>query len=141
MMDFEAWFLGDKDAIRFAKQVWIVAQSWDDVVDEGDTTSANDVFQWMSFGRFKEPFFVRFMPEMQTAMLMVYLAWRDATVLECESKASCEKAYVLRAMIYQLWGLMAHLIGGEAHSRDIGPEIWRSYGETLEDLLKEFNHA
>lgn len=141
MIDFDAWFLGDGDAVKFARQMWTACQDWDDVIDEGETQKANDVYQWMAFGRFKEPFFVRHGAEMQTAMLMMYLAWRDANVLEKESRASCEKAYVLRAQIYQVWVLMAHLIGGEEHSRVVGPQIWRCYDESLADLLKEFGHA
>lgn len=137
----QKWFLGDPDAINFASQLWEAAQVWDDVIDDGRTDLANDVYQWLAFGIHNDPFFQRHHAWLRPAMLQMYLNWRDANVLERANPADAEKAWMLRAGIWGVFSLIAWLVGGEAHSRKVGPEIWRSYGEQKQDILKEFGHA
>ena len=137
----QKWFLGDSEAINFASQLWEAAQVWDDVIDEGQTERANDVYQWLAFGVQNDPFFQKHHFWLRPAMLQMYLNWRDANVLEQSGPADAEKAWMLRAGIWGVFSMIAWIVGGEAHSRKVGPEIWRSYGESKQDLLREFGHA
>lgn len=126
------WFRGDAAAIEFAEQLWDVMQRWDDVLDEGAVDKANDVFQWLGFGMNYLPFFARYETLLRPAMLLAYLGWRDANELELSGDpADDEKAFMLRAGIYDVYALMAWIIGGETHSRAVGPEIRRAYAERL----------
>ena len=134
---FHSWFLGDADAVHFARQVWECAQVFDDVVDEGDVSRAGEVFSWIGFARHREPFAQRF-PQINVSLEMMYLQWRDANVLERGSDADREKAFMLRAGIYSVFAYMAHLVGGEGHSRAVGPDIYRAYAERVSDLHEEF---
>lgn len=141
MTVLDHWFCGDEDAIRFAHLLWNVTQDWDDVIDEGDVSKANGVYQWIAFGMEREAFFQRNATWLRPVLLQMYLNWRDANVLERSSPDDARKAWMLRAGIYGVFSTMAWLVGGEAHSRTVGPEIWRAYGETEADILTEFAHA
>lgn len=135
------WFLGDKDAIDFAQKLYVAAQIWDDVKDEGKTEEHDNLSEWLLYGKSLEPFYAKYRAQLDPVLYCMYSQWRDATVLETGSKEDCEKAYMLRAGIYTVWVFMARLIGGESHAAKVGPAIYRSYSETLNDILKEFNHA
>ena len=136
------WFLGNREAVAFAAAIWDVMQKWDDVIDEGETASANDVFSFLLIRMDLDPFFSRHSVVLRPVLFDMYLSWRDATEMEKSGDpADLEKAFMLRAGIYRLYALMAWLIGGEAHSRKVGPEIHRTYGERLADYIKEHTHA
>lgn len=135
------WFKGDEAAVEFAEQLFDVVQRWDDVIDEGAVDKANDVFQWLAFRVNYQPFFHRYESLLRPAMLIAYLAWRDANVLELSNDpADDEKAFMLRAGIYDVFSLMAWIIGGEGHSRAVGPDIRRAYAERLA-TFKGDSHA
>ena len=141
MQTFHKWFCGDEDAILFAQKLFAAAQIWDDIADEGATEEHNALSEWLLYGKSLNPFYARFRGQLDPVLYCMYAQWRDATVLETASKEDCEKAFMLRAGIYTVWSFMAYLLGGETHAKECGPEIYRSYGEKLEDVLKEFNHA
>jgi len=121
--------------------LYAAAQVWDDVKDEGKTDEHNALGEWLLYGKTENPFYRAHRDQLDPVLYCMYSQWRDATVLERQDKAGCEKAYMLRAGIYTVWVFMARLIGGEAHCTKVGPEIYNSYGESLTDILKEFGHA
>lgn len=134
---FTAWFLGNEDAVDFAEKIFDLAQQWDDLIDKGAIENANGVLNWLAFRMNWHPFFKQYDYLLRPALLVVYLNWRDANVLEKGSEADKEKAFMLRAGIYDVFALMAWIIGGEDHSAQIGPAIRRFYAERLADYLLE----
>lgn len=139
---FARWFKDDPDAIDLAAGLWEAMQIWDDVIDEGDTSRANEVFAYLVFRMPLHPFMVKFGHMIQPALLGMYLDWRDATEMEKSGdEADLEKSFILRAGIYRVYSVMAWIIGGEAHSMIMGPEIHRQYAERLDDYKKEKAHA
>ena len=131
------WFRGDKDAVRFASLAFEACQSWDDLEDEGNTNH-NALVNWLAFDKEYDPFFQRYASILRPVMMSVYLQWSAANVLDHEDVT---KSYMLRAGIYGLFHMIARLCGGHDWAVDVGPEIYREYGETLDELRKEFAHA
>lgn len=135
---FRRWFCGNEDAATFAEQLWTALQEWDDIEDEGRCEDRNGLMSWLAFGKEYHPFFAAHSHMLRPAFLSLYLKWTAANVLDHGSKQDVEKAYMLRADYYGLLHIIAWICGGDAHARAVGPEIYRSYGETVDDLLKEF---
>lgn len=76
-------------------------------------------------------------------MLNVILRWQDANVLESENKSDDDlnKAYMLRAGIYDLFPIIAYHLYGMEWAQEIGPVVRRFYCETLDDFKKEVSNA
>lgn len=138
---FPHWFKGDEAACDFAHNIWNVSQSWDDMLDEGKSANINNVMQWIMFKKDDHPFFADYARILTPAMLVVFLQWQAANTLEKGGEADVEKAYMLRGGIYSLYLVMAWIIGGNNWAAEIGPEIYRAYGETLTDFKKEMEQC
>lgn len=136
---FATWFKGDPDACQFAVMLWSAAQEWDDFEDEGKCDRA--LLSWLSFGKEYDPFFLQHSHILRPVMLCMYLNWTAANVLDRGTEGDVCKAYMLRAGIYSVWHVMAWITGGDEWAREVGPEIYRSYGETPKEIWKEFNDA
>lgn len=134
---FERWFCGSPEAVDFANLLWTAMQEWDDVEDEGQPAS-NALLSWLSFGKEFHPFFAAHAPVMRSALLMMYLQWRAANVLDHGDDNDLAKSYMLRAGYYSVLHVMAYLTGGDDWAARVGPEIYRSYGEAPADIWKEF---
>jgi len=139
--NFFKWFKGDMAAVEFAEVLYDAAQRWDDLEDEGKCDGHNALLSWLAFGKEYTAYFATNAHLLRPAMLLMYLQWRAANVLERGEFADVQKAYMLRAAIYSIWHLMAWIAGGDDWAADVGPEIYRSYAETPESLFKEFNNA
>lgn len=131
------WFRGDREAVDYALALWNVAQAWDDVLDEGRSDEAMALLEWLGFGQDRHPFFARHAADLKPVLLRCYLDWQAANVLEQGEGDDIAKAYVLRASLYGVWHFMAMLCGGIAWATEIGPDIWRQYGEHLSDFMIE----
>jgi len=146
-MNFEdllsKWFKGNADAVSFALQIWEAAQIWDDMKDGAKQGSddVEDLLAWLAFGKEYSPFFAKYQPILRPALLGMYLKWSAANVLEVGDEDDINKAYMLRAGFYDVLHLMVWLVGGNDWARRVGPEIYRAYGETLNELKREFDNA
>lgn len=131
------WLAGDEQAVHFAAQLWRAAHEWDDLEDDG-RCEHNTLLHWMAFGKEYHPFFRAHADRLRPAMEMMALSWQAANVLDHEP-AHLPQAYMLRAGIYQVWHLMAAIVGGHDHAVKVGPSIYRFYGEheTLDQLREE----
>lgn len=136
---FAIWFKGDDEACTFAAQLWTAAQEWDDLHDEGQCENHNALLSWLAFGKEYTPYFARHAQILRPVFLTVYLQWRAANVLERGDEGDVAKAYMLRAGLYSMWHVMAWIAGGDDWAAEVGPEIYRSYGETPAELWKEFH--
>ncbi len=130
---YRVWFRGDEDAVRFASDAFDAAQEWDDLEDEGKCRH-NALLNWLAFDKEYDPFFTRHASILRPVMKSVALQWSVANVLDHEDVT---KSYMLRAGIYGLFHIMAWLCGGPNWADEIGPEIYRMYGETLAELKEE----
>lgn len=137
---FQEWFLGSEDAVRFACALFAASQEWDDVEDEGEGAH-NDVLNWMSFEAMRDPFIRANLHVIQPALLQMYLDWRAANTLERGEGEDVRKAWMLRAGLYRVFHVIAWLVGGHHHAVQVGPDIWRTYGETLAEFEKEMANA
>jgi hypothetical protein len=131
------WFKGDDDAILFAQTLWDAIQQWDDIEDEGRCENTNALLSWLAFGKEYAAFFHANAHILRPALLVMYLQWRAANVLDHGSAGDVAKSYMLRAGVYSVWHVMAWIIGGDDWAAEVGPEIYRSYGETPAELLRE----
>lgn len=136
---FVVWFKGDEEAVQFALSLWSAMQEWDDLHDEGQCENHNALLSWLAFGKEFTPYFARNAHLLRPALLGVYLAWTASNELDRGSREDVEKSYMLRAGIYGVWHLMAWIAGGDDWAVKVGPEIYRSYGETADEIWKEFN--
>ncbi|MGH1414840.1 MAG: hypothetical protein ACRBB0_15235 [Pelagimonas sp.] len=138
---FRVWFCGDESACSFAEQLWTALQEWDDIEDEGKCEDYNGLISWLAFGKEYQPFFAAHSHLLRPAFLQLYLSWTSANVLDRGDWQDVCKSYMLRAGFYQLLHLIAWICGGDAWARRVGPEIYRSYAETPEEIFKEFNRC
>lgn len=134
---FRAWFRESDAACAFAEQLWTATQEWDDLNDEGRCDNMNAVLAWLAFGKEYQPFFAAHAHILRPALLQMYLSWRAANALERGDRDDVNKAYVLRAQVYGVFHLIAWLCGGDDWAAECGPEIWRTYGETADELWQE----
>lgn len=137
---FARWFKADEEAVQFAEMLWHVAQEWDDLEDAGKCNH-NPLLSWLAFGKEYTPYFARNAHILRPIFLNVYLQWRAANVLERGDRKDVAQAYMLRAGLYGFWHVMAWIAGGDDWAAEVGPEIYRTYGETPEQLWQEFNDA
>lgn len=137
----ERWFCGNADAVSFGMLLWDAAQAWDDVADEGASAHTGGLLSWLAFGKEYHPFFEPNSRILRPVMLSVHLQWTAANVLDHGSEDDLAKAYMLRAGLYGVWHVMAWITGGEAHAREVGPEIYRTYGETVASIAEELSDA
>ena len=135
---FTRWFRGDAAAVEFAHLLWTAAQEWDDLEDEG-RCNHNALLSWLAFGKEYNQYFAANAQILRPSMLSMYLQWRAANVLERGEKLDVAKAYMLRAGLYSIWHVMAWIAGGDDWAAEVGPEIYRTYGETPEELWSEFH--
>ncbi|AUQ74758.1 hypothetical protein [Phaeobacter piscinae] len=136
---FARWFKGDTAAVDFAEHLWHATQEWDDLEDEGKCANHNALLSWLAFGKEYTPFFADHAHILRPAMLNMYLQWRAANVLERGDRNDVAKAYMLRAAIYGVFHNIAWIVGGDDWAAQVGPEIYRMYAETPEELWKEMN--
>jgi hypothetical protein len=136
---FTVWFKGDTEACEFAAQLWTASQEWDDLHDEGKCENHNALLSWLAFGKEFTPYFAKNAHILRPVFLSIYLQWRAANVLERGDQSDVAKAYMLRAGLYSMWHMMAWIAGGDDWAAEVGPEIYRSYGETPAELWKEFH--
>jgi hypothetical protein len=136
---FPRWFRGSEPACAFAAAIWQVAQDWDDMHDDGKRS--NDFIAWLAFGKEYTPFFAAHADVLRPALLSMYLQWEAANVLEEGDRNDVDKAFMLRAGIYSVFQMIAWICGGNAWAVEVGPEIYRFYGETTQSLWEEKNNA
>lgn len=138
---FMNWFRDDEAAVDFAEQLWDAIQRWDDVEDEGRCEHHNAMVAWWAFGKEYHPFFRGNADILRPVLMSMYLQWRAANVLDHGDRDDVAKSYMLRAAYYQVLQVMAAICGGMEHAAQVGPDIYRSYGETADQLWQEMNDA
>ena len=135
---FDRWFKGNQSAMRFCADMVEVAHVWDDLVD-GDkpvtSSKANSIFRKMMLEIPSNEFYRANFTFLHPILVMVWAQWDAANAMETHPfKDDMAKAYMLRASLYQLFHACAVLCGGLDWAGQIGPEVYRLYGENLEAI-------
>lgn len=138
---FDRWCKGNQSAMRFCADMVEVAHVWDDLVDcdkPVSSTSANAAFRKLMLEIPSNEFYRANFAFLHPVLVMIWAQWEAANAMETHPfKNDIEKCYMLRASLYQLFHACAVLCGGLDWAAEIGPEVYRLYGETPE----AFNHA
>lgn len=140
-----AWFRGDVDAAAFCLDMWNIVQVWDDLVDRDAETPAdviNETFRRAVYTIPTNPFYAAHAHELAPLVHNVVLQWQIANTFEQErEEGDVDRAWMLRAGIYQLFVYVAGLAVDPVWAAVVGPSIWRTYGESLADFHEEMNDA
>ena len=139
------WLMGNSNAIVFCLDMVKAIHLWDDLIDKDNKVGdedINDVFTFLMVDMPMNPFYAVNQRDIAPMMNTIILKWHTANVFEKEKEVNdVDKAYMLRAELYQLFVLCATLIGGREWGRDMSVSIWRSYIESVDELKKEVSHA
>jgi len=139
------WLIGNSNAIVFCLDMIKAIHLWDDLIDKDNELKdeeINDVFTFLMVDMPMNPFYAVNQREIAPMMQNIILKWHTANVFEKEKEVNdVDKAYMLRAELYQLFVLCATLIGGRQWGREMSIHIWRLYGESVKELKKEVKDA
>jgi hypothetical protein len=139
------WLIGNSNAIVFCLDMIKAIHLWDDLIDKDNELKdeeINDVFTFLMVDMPMNPFYAVNQRDIAPMMQNIILKWHTANVFEKEKEVNdVDKAYMLRAELYQLFVLCATLIGGRQWGREMSVSIWRLYGESVKELKKEVSHA
>jgi hypothetical protein len=139
------WLIGNSNAVVFCLDMIKAIHLWDDLIDKDNELKdeeINDVFTFLMVDMPMNPFYAVNQREIAPMMQNIILKWHTANVFEKEKEVNdVDKAYMLRAELYQLFVLCATLIGGRQWGRDMSISIWRLYGESVKELKKEVQDA
>jgi len=139
---FQEFYSGNQDAIALSFMLLEVAHVWDDLIDEDEVSKENidKVFKYLIYDIPMNPIY-KMIPGINSHLLNIFLRWRDATAMESKENPDLEKTYMLRAGIYDIFSIITYYLLGDEKAKEMGPKIRALYGETLEGLKEEFNHA
>lgn len=132
---FDRWFKGNQSAMRFCADVVEISHVWDDLVDADKLVLpkvADSAFRKAMLEIPANDFYRANFAFLHPVMVMVWAQWDTANAMETHPfKGDLEKAFMLRASLYQLFQACAVLCGGLDWAAQVGPEIYRLYGEEL----------
>jgi len=135
---FGRWFKGNETAARFCADMTEIAHLWDDLVDADKPVSSTEADRICRKAVLEMPaneFYRANFSFLHPIMVMAWGQWASANAMEARPiSGDREKAYMLRASLYQLFHACAVLCGGLDWAAQIGPEIYRFYGESLESF-------
>lgn len=131
------WMRGNAAAVRLAADLIEVAHFIDDLID-GDfvpPARAARLARLMLLEIPANAFYRENFSFLQPLLAQCWLQWQSSNVMEKEQKpGDREKCYMLRASLYGLIHGMAVVVGGLDWAEEVGPEIYRAYGETMENF-------
>jgi hypothetical protein len=134
---FNRWFKGNQSAMRFCADVLEVSHVWDDIVDGDDVTPSegDKAFRKALLEIPANEFYRANFGFLHPVMVLIWAQWDAANKMEAHQlKNDFVKTYMLRASLYQLFHACAVLCGGLDWAAEIGPEVYRLYGETPESI-------
>lgn len=139
---FASWYKEDRNAIKLSLDLLEFLNLWDDIIDgeELDSSLVNSTMKKVVYDIPRNPLFQAGLPEITSVLKVVIDQWEVANSFE-ESGEELPKAYMLRAQVFQVFCLIAELVGGEEWKRHIAPSIWKAYGETYEEYEEEMKNA
>lgn len=141
-VSFDHYFKGNSDAVILCLDYFTVCHIWDDLIDKDKPISDADVsvaFKTLVHKIPNNPFYKLYTNELTPVLMSVIMQWEDANVLDHGNENDKDKAYMLRAGMYNLISHIALICGGYEWAQEIGPEIRRLYGETRQSVYEVKN--
>ena len=139
-----AWYRGNENAVQLSLDIYTVIQTWDDLIDRDREVSNDDInetFRKLIYTIPTNPFYAAHAHELAPLLHDMMLQWMVANQMESDQNpGDLEKAWMLRAAVYQVFVYIASLAVDSAWAAVAGVDIWRSYGETLEQFIHEQQH-
>jgi hypothetical protein len=136
-----AWYRGNENAVQLSLDIYAVIQTWDDLIDRDNEVSNDDInetFRKLIYTIPTNPFYAAHAHELAPLFHDMMLQWMVANQMEADQKpGDLEKAWMLRAAVYQVFVYISSLAVDAAWAAVAGVDIWRSYGETLEQFIHE----
>ena len=135
---FIEFFKSDILAIDLAKNYLYVSHIWDDLID-GDNVTPQHIstaFKLMTINIPSNPLYQKHMKNLLPIIASVYTQWVAANCFE-KAQEQLDKAFMLRAAIYQLFVALASIVGGLSWAEEISPRIYSLYGETFTKFEQE----
>lgn len=120
------WFHGDETAVNCFLMISQIAETWDDLVDNGKAEEKEVERSYMHalIGLECNSFYVENRPMILPVMIIMMNGWLDSNIMvNTTSRENHVKAYVLRNLGLELIPLFAFLIGGYNHMRKVSMEI------------------
>lgn len=125
----------DRYVAELCDDYFKVAQFWDDLIDRDKELQDDEINQAMEILILRipsNPFYIAHRDKILPILQVTIYKWYQANKYEA-TKEHLDKAYMLRAGIYDLFALCITLIKG----LDTNINVYDIYGETLKDLEKE----
>ena len=126
-------------AIAYLVDVYKIIQIWDDLIDKDCDIKGNvvDTMMLRLMNLPTNPFYLANLSTLQPIMNNCFLQWVASREFE-EKKEHLDMAYMLRAGFYGLIGHVYAIVFGVENASAYMADVYRLYGETLEDLEKEY---
>lgn len=139
---FERFFKGNQQAVELCLDYFQVAHTWDDIIDKDAKLTDERVH--MAFITLvhkipNNPFYQSYQSELTPVLMNVVMQWLDANELDHGDDNDKDKAYMLRAGLYNLISHIALICGGYEWAKEVGVEIRRLYGETRQSVYEVKN--
>lgn len=128
----------DANAAQFLMDVLTLCRTWDDghdgdKVDPGRVDrSYMNLMHWIP----NNPFYQAYAQQLHTMMIMMYIKWQVANEYERKNEG-IEKAYMLRAGMYDIIHYVLFLTCGLEEAEKLGMKLWNMYCDTVDDLKAE----
>ena len=134
--------LDDVYAVDMCVTLFEISQLFDDVYDEGSLNKAHTL-QLIQKSLIELPsnlFYRKFFNELQPMIQSYILQWMSANKME-EQNLACEKSYMLRAFLFQIYQFCAMLLHGYDYAIDNSLVFQELYGEKFTEYLAEFKNV
>lgn len=142
-----ALLLKDENAVNFCMDLYESSQLFDDAYD--DVLAQNEVYKLLELTMVKipnNPFYRVCFNKLQPLLESYVLQWQSSNKIEARQLVVSDekeqelfnKAYSLRAYIFQIFHYCAKLLHGDKYAENQAIYFQLLYGETLENYKKEF---
>lgn len=133
-------YLGNNNALELAMKILFVVHVWDDLIDQDKKLTPiqiNTAFRYTIYDIPVNPIMNK---ELNILWLNCYHQWLAANEMESTGNG-LEKAYMLRAAVYNIFLHIACTIGGLEYAEKVSSELYSLYGESFNSYKEEFSHA
>lgn len=136
---FDYAFKGDGNAIDLCIHIMYTFNVWDDIIDkdvEITSENINKAFRNLIDVIPTNPIMVAWGHVLYPSLYSVYSQWIAANEFESKRR-NTEKAYMLRAALYQFFIMVAKCLYGSDWADEISFNVWDSYGEDFNEYETE----
>lgn len=134
---------GNRQALKLALDVLYVGHLWDDLIDQDNPRTSEDInsaflkaFRCIP----NNPFFLalpeRLRWQLEGLLISAAMQYRDSTHLEMGDQGDRFVAFLIRNAVMAFVHYLIYLVGGDAWVDEHGPEFWRMF--SLKDKYLEF---